>query len=146
MKALKIALVAAFALSTNAMAGVYTTDIDAASATGTASVTILTPITITETQAMDFGVVLSGANDVKAEGTFDLTGTATYGYEFDVPAVATCEAPAEGSISVALSDSTSGSFDDQGASSEVVKGALAVDAGTTAGAYSCQYTVAAQYQ
>lgn len=147
MKALKIALVAsAVALTSNAMAGVYTADLEAASATGTAAVTVLTPITIEQTEGMDFGVVLSGIDSLEAEGSFALTGTASYGYDFEVPEAATCDAPAEGAVSVELSDSTSGTFDDLGASTEVVTGTLAVDEGTTAGSYACSYTVSAQYQ
>jgi len=149
------ASVPAFADSTNG-----------ASTSGTASVTVLAPLTLTQTQGLDFGTITSGgssgtvaidatgartvasgvgsvAADVGKQAIFTVTGDTNNAINVVVGSSITgfstsgiTGTTATGTLPTALS-SGSATFD--------VGGALTIPASTAAGSYSGTYTVSVNY-
>ncbi len=155
------------------LAGVYAHSAIAADATGTASATVLAPLTITENTAMSFGnvsgdsaaattVVLTTAGATSSadgayveagtgqEGIFDVTGAANAAYSITLPA--------DGAVNLAgpgANMPVNGFNHDRGASPALsaagadtisVGATLTIGAGQLAGAYSANYTVTVDYQ
>ncbi len=74
----RIILAASALLAVAAASSAMADSVNGASATGTAGVTIFTPITVTQTQGLDFGAVTSGQNGTvsiaQASGARTVTG------------------------------------------------------------------------
>ena len=62
----RIILAASALLAVAAASSAMADSVNGASATGTAGVTIFTPITVTQTQGLDFGAITSGASGTVA--------------------------------------------------------------------------------
>ena len=62
----RILLAASALLAVAAASSAMADSVNGASATGTAGVTIFTPITVTQTQGLDFGAITSGASGTVA--------------------------------------------------------------------------------
>ena len=163
MNRLLLASVAALALA--AVSPALADSVNGASANGTAAVTIFTPITVTQTQGLDFGTITSGAAgdvaidpasrarsvdggvgavaaDVGQPGTFAVTGqnnaaiNVVVGSQITGFAGGITGVTKVGTLPTVLAG-TSASF--------AVGGSLAIPAKTTAGAYTGSYTVAVNY-
>lgn len=155
------ALVAAFAAPESATA---------ADATGNASATIATPISVSESSSLSFGTILAGASQstivVSTAGARSLgSGDATlFG---GTPAAAAFDVTGEGSASYSVSftdgtltrdggsetmtvdtftDDSGGSISGGGSDSFNVGATLTVAANQVAGSYTGTYTVSVDYQ
>ena len=139
--------------------------VNGASATGTAAVTIYTPVTLTQTQGLDFGTITSGvdgsvaidadsgsravaggvgavAANVGKQGTFAVSGQSNAA--INVVVGSTISGFAGGITGVTapsklptVLNGTSATF--------AVGGSLKIPASTVAGAYSGTYTIAVNY-
>ena len=156
--------------ATVAALGGFSTQVLAASTTGNAQATIVTPIAIAETQGMNFGsigpdtaastVVLDTAGGVTsgtaqlvpgsgaAAGIFAVTGEATYTYAITLPASATLTSGAN-TMTVDTWSTTTGSgtatLDGTGNDTVNVGATLHVGGGQAAGTYTGTYTITVDY-
>ena len=158
---LAAAALAAFAAVSPALAD----SVNGASATGTAAVTIYTPITVTQTQGLDFGTITSGANgsvaidpnsgarnvaggvgavaaNVGKQGTFAVTGQSNAAINVVVGSAIT---GFSGGITGTTMPSTLPVVLNGQSATFAVGGSLSIPANTQAGAYSGAYTVAVNY-
>jgi hypothetical protein len=75
---MKRIILAAVLLAAASAASATTVPVNGASATGTAGVTVFTPITVTQTQGLDFGAITSGQSGTvaidQASGTRSVSG------------------------------------------------------------------------
>ena len=161
----RLMLAAAALLSLAAASSALADSVNGASVTGTAGVTVFTPITVAQTQGLDFGAITSGASgsvlidqasgarsvqggvgalavNVGKAGAFSVTGQSNAAINV---VVGTDITGFQGGITgktiaanlpVVLSG-VSATFS--------VGGALAIPANTPAGAYTGSYTVAVNY-
>jgi Mat/Ecp fimbriae major subunit len=159
----KIALLGA------AMAAMVSTGANAAQVTATAEVEILAPVTLTETVGLDFGIVAAGSAagtvtigtgadtascsvglacvGTAARGTFEVVGADTTVVEITVDASTTLSngTPAD-DMNLTLSPSVATITADGTAQTFYVGGVLSVAASQTAGTYTGNYDVSAEYQ
>ena len=161
----RILLAASALVAVAAASSAMADSVNGASATGTAGVTIFTPITVTQTQGLDFGAVTSGQNGTvsiaQASGARTVTG--------GVGAVAVNVGKAgafavNGQSNAAINVVVGANFTGFGANitgttlasnlpvvltgtsaTFNVGGLLNVPANTPAGAYTGSYTVAVNY-
>ena len=168
LKLTKIVLLGAVAV-----AGMGTTAANAATATGTAKVNIISAVTLTETTQMDLGVVASSATagtvvlpdssntrtcsggvtciGTAARGAFEVSGAATgYVISYNVAASTSLTGPG---AAMALTLDPSGTATSTGtftataaATTFYVGGSLSVAANQAAGTYTGTYAVTANYQ
>jgi hypothetical protein len=162
----RILLAASALLAVGAASSVFADDVNAASATGTAALTVFTPITVEESQGLDFGAITSGdAGTVvidQASGARKVTGgvgalavNAGSTGGFDV------SGQKDAAINVVVGSDITG-FKGSGIAGKTqadslpvqlkgatasfsVGGMLAIPAKTPAGAYTGSYTVAVNY-
>jgi hypothetical protein len=161
----RIILAGAALLALAAAAPALADNVNGASADGTAAVTIYTPITVTQTQGLDFGTITSGADgsvaidpdsgarnvnggvgavaaNVGQQGAFLVTGQSNaainvvVGSDIKGFAGGISGVTKVSSLPTVLKD-TSASF--------AVGGSLKIPAQTKAGKYSGTYTVAVNY-
>ncbi len=161
----RIFLAGAALLALAAVSPAMADDVNGASATGTAAVTIFTPITVTQTQGLDFGAITSGAaGDVSIDpnsgsravdggvgavaanvgqaGAFEVTGEANAAINVVVDSsISGFAGGIKGvtkvsTLPTALNGTTAGFS---------VGGQLSIPAQTKAGKYSGTYTVAVNY-
>jgi hypothetical protein len=167
MKRIILAGVALFALAavSPALADNNSNTVNGASATGTAAVTIYTPVTVTQTQGLDFGTIASGANgtvaidagsgarnvaggvgavaaNVGKQGTFAVSGQSNAAINVVVGGAIT---GFSGGITGATKTSPLPTALNNGSAAFSVGGTLTVPANTQAGAYAGTYTVAVNY-
>ena len=161
MKSLFLASAALLALAAPALAD----SVNGASATGTAAVTIYTPITVSQTQGLDFGTITSGAaGDVAIDpasggrsvdggvgavaanvgqpGTFAVTGQSNAAINVVVGQAITGFA---GGITGVTKPGVLPTVLNGTTAAFAVGGSLAIPASTKAGAYTGTYTVAVNY-
>ena len=160
-----ILLAASALLAIAAASSAFADDVNGASATGTAGVTVFTPITVAQSQGLDFGAITSGqagtvaidqssgarqvtggvgaiAVNVGKTGAFDVKGQADAAINVVVGSDITGFAGGikgktqADNLPVALKGS-SASFN--------VGGSLDIPASTPAGAYTGEYTVSVNY-
>lgn len=138
----------------------------AASATGDASVTIATPIAVSQSTALSFGTVAVGATggtvvldhasattvtgDVSklggtiASGAFLVTGLASQNFTVTVPASTTLTSGANSMTTTLTTDTASGSIGGSGTTFHV-GGTLTVAGGQATGTYNGTYSVTVNY-
>ena len=161
----RIILAASALLAVAAASSAMADSVNGASATGTAGVTIFTPITVTQTQGLDFGAITSGASgtvaiaqangartvsggvgaiavNVGKAGAFAVNGQSNAAINVVVGANITGFAGGITGTTLAsglpvVLAGTSATFN--------VGGSLNVPANTPAGAYTGSYTVAVNY-
>ena len=161
----RILLAASALLAVAAASSAMADSVNGAAATGTAAVTIFTPVSVTQTQGLDFGAITSGqagtvaiaqsggartvsggvgavAANVGKVGAFSVQGQANAAINVVVGANITgfganiTGTTQASNLPVAL-NGTSAIFN--------VGGSLAIPANTPAGAYTGSYTVAVNY-
>ena len=164
----RILLVATTLLAGAALAAVspaFADSVNGASATGTAAVTIFTPVSVTQTQGLDFGAVTSGASGVvsiaQASGTRTVSGgVGAVAAHVGKAGAFSVQGQANAAINVVVGANITGFqggitgttlagnlptvLAGQSASFNV-GGSLAIPANTPAGAYTGSYTVAVNY-
>ncbi len=162
-------------LAAAVLAGVYSNNVLAADATGNASATVLTPLSIAQTTAMNFGqvagdqsvattVVLANTGGTSSAdgaytdgagvaGGFDVWGDTGQTYTITLPAdgVVTLTGPGAAmsvdgfSNNLGATGTVDGTTSD-GAADFTVGATLTINAGQVAGAYTGTYTVTVNYQ
>ena len=161
----KIILAGAALAALASVSAAHADSVNGASATGTAAVTIYTPVTVTQTQGLDFGTITSGANgsvaidansgaravaggvgavaaNVGKQGTFAVTGQSNAAINVVVGSSITGFA---GGITGSTSPSSLPTVLNGTSATFAVGGKLSIPANTVAGAYSGTYTVAVNY-
>jgi hypothetical protein len=136
-----------------------------ASTNGTASVTVLAPLTLTQTQGLDFGTITSGASSgtvtIDAAGARTVaSGVGSVAADAGQQAIFTVAGDTSNAIDVVVGSNitgfsggitgttTSGTLPTaltSGSATFNVGGSLTIPASTTAGAYSGTYTVSVNY-
>jgi Mat/Ecp fimbriae major subunit len=157
----KIALMGA------AIAAMVSTGANAATATATADVEILAPVTLIQTAGLDFGTVAAGAASgtvtlptgsntrtcsvglacvgAASRGAFEVTGVDTYVVDITVDA-STVLTGAGTDMNLTLDPGITSIVADGTAQTFYVGGTLTVGAGQAAGTYTGNYNVSADYQ
>ena len=161
----RILLAASALLAVAAASSAMADSVNGASATGTAGVTIFTPITVTQTQGLDFGAITSGASgsvsiaqangtrsvsggvgaiavNVGKAGAFAVNGQSNAAINVVVGGTITGFA---GGITGSTLPSTLPSVLNGTSATFAVGGTLNIPANTLAGAYKGTYTVAVNY-
>ena len=161
----RILLAGAALIAAAAVTPALADNVNVANATGTAAVTIFTPITVTQTQGLDFGTITSGqagdvainpndgsrhvdggvgavAADVGAPGTFQVTGqqNAVINVVVDNAIVGFA-----GGITGVTKVGTLPTVLNGTTATFAVGGSLSIPAQTKAGQYSGTYNVAVNY-
>ena len=156
-----LTLVSAFAVAGTA---------EAADATGNASATIATPISVSENTSLAFGTILAGASQstivvstagarsvgsgdatllggTPAAAAFDVTGEGSTSYSVSFTAGTLTRAGGSETMTVdTFTDDSGGSIAGGGSDSFNVGATLTVAANQTAGSYTGTYTVSVDYQ
>ena len=139
----------------------------AASATGTSNARVVTPISVSATTALEFGsfassgalgtitqagvvtggVTVLSAGATRTAGVFTVTGEASAGYTFTLPATATLTSGANNMTANLSYASGTGSrtLSAGGTDNVTVNGVLSVAANQATGAYTGTYSVTAVY-
>ena len=161
----RIVLAGAALLALAAAGSAFADSVNGASANGTAAVTIYTPITVTQTQGLDFGTITSGANgsvaidpnsgaravaggvgsvaaNVGKQGAFAVTGQSNAAINVVVGSAIT---GFNGGITGITVPSTLPTVLNGTSATFAVGGQLTIPANTQAGAYTGSYTVAVNY-
>ena len=156
-----------FAIASLTVAGIGAPAFAADNATATASVNVITPISVTKTQDLVFGNILAGTGGTVVVGTTDnrtftggvtlLSGTTAKSAKFDVVADTTGGASYQMSYSkvdltgpgtpIAISAITPSVTGSQSGNKTIAVGAtITVASGQTPGAYSGSVTATATYE
>ncbi|ODN43970.1 hypothetical protein BGC07_01060 [Piscirickettsia litoralis] len=121
-------------------------------ATGSVSVVakVFQALTVTQTQAMDFGnlYVTTGSSSTKqATGSFGITGEKGASVSIDYPATITLAGPSSSTLNVTIqtSDENDSLNPGNGRLTKNIVGEVTVDNSTTAGNYSGTATVTVSY-
>lgn len=148
-------------------AGMFSSSAMAATTTGTANATVVTPVAISQATALDFGtfaavtggtVVVSAAGARSATGTvflspvntgsaaaFTVTGAGTLGFAVTYPATFNVtHTNTINTMAVVVSGATTGTLV-AGSATLPVGGTLTVASGQLAGSYSGTYTMTVEY-
>ena len=157
-------------LAATMLAAIYSQAAFAADATGNASATVLAPLTITETTAMNFGDVSGDTNNATTvvlttagatssadgaftggspqAGVFNVTGATGQSYDITLPAAAVTLTSGGNTVTVdTFTDDTAGTGTLTGGTDTFNVGAtLNLSAAQPAGAYTGTYTVTVDYQ
>jgi hypothetical protein len=158
------------ALLTMGMAALGSSAVHADSINANATATVIVPITITESQALDFGALAAGTGgtvtistagarsatgavvlssmDVGQNGIFDVAGQANYTYAITLPTVD--QTLISGANSMVVNAFTSnpagtGTLDGAGAQTINVGATLTVSSGQAPGSYAGTYPIAVEY-
>ena len=161
----RILLAASALLAVAAASSAMADSVNGASATGTAGVTIFTPITVTQTQGLDFGAITSGASGTgaiaQANGARTVSGgVGAIAVNVGKPGAFAVNGQSNAAINVVVGANITGFAGGitgttlasnlpvvlAGTSATFnVGGSLNVPANTPAGAYTGSYTVAVNY-
>ena len=161
----RIILAASALLAVAAASSAMADSVNGASATGTAGVTIFTPITLKQTQGLDFGAITSGASGVVAidqtSGTRSVSGgVGAIAVNVGKAGAFAVNGQANAAINVVVGSDITGvqggiTGKTQAANLPAVLagssatfnvgGSLNIPANTPAGAYTGSYTVAVNY-
>jgi hypothetical protein len=161
----RIILAASALLAVAAASSAMADSVNGASATGAAGVTIFTPITVTQTQGLDFGAITSGASGTvsidQSSGTRSVNGgVGAIAVNVGKTGAFSVNGQANAAINVVVGTDITGfqggiTGKTQAANLPVVLngqsaafkigGTLSVPANTPAGAYTGSYTVAVNY-
>ncbi|UCB55241.1 MAG: DUF4402 domain-containing protein [Thiotrichales bacterium] len=149
-------------------AGIYSASTLAASVTSTANATVIAPMTIGETQALDFGdiaedgtggtVALDASTGARTpgggasasagggdqRGIYAITGVAGKTYSISIPGI-NLTGPGGATMSVVFTNDAALTIPGAGSDNIGVGGTITLGAGQTAGNYSGNYTVTVDY-